>query len=175
MFGPEFFPLAPSALLAVLSALIPVKQAYSYALDLLAARAYSTQQLRRKLRQKEYEPADVDAVIERLTSSGLLDDAKYASEFARQRLVSGGSSVRRVQQDLARKGIDRTVATDAVDSVVEEESVDVYESLERIARKKVLSMGDLEPEVKRRRLFGFLARKGYELDDIKTAVDQLLP
>jgi hypothetical protein len=58
--------------------------------------------------------------------------------------------------------------------VVDEESVEVYESLERIARKKLLSMGDLETEIKRRRLFGFLARKGYELDDIKKAVNQLL-
>jgi regulatory protein len=77
------------------------KKPYDYALDLLSARAYTTQALRRKLRQKTFEPAEIESVLSRLLESGLLNDEKYAAEFARQRLVTGGSSVRRVQQVLA--------------------------------------------------------------------------
>ena len=151
------------------------KRPYDYALNLLAARAYTVRGMRRKLTQKGFEPAQTEAAVERLISSGLLDDARYAAEFARQRLVVGGASLRRVEQQLAGKGIPRDVAKAAAAHVVEEEEVDTVASMEQMARKKVSSMGDLEPHVKRRRLFGFLARKGYELDDIKQVVARILP
>jgi len=149
------------------------QKAYEYALNLLAARAYTTRNLRRKLVGKEFEVEEVEAAMERLASSGLLDDEKYASEFARQRLVIGGSSVRRVEQDLARKGISRDVAKAAAAAVVDEEEVDTEGSLERAARKKLASLGALDLQVKRRRLFAFLARRGFELDDINRVIDRL--
>jgi len=42
--------------------------------------------------------------------------------------------------------------------------------IERVARKKLAQLGDLEPVVLRRRLFAFLARRGYDLDEIKRMV-----
>ncbi|MEO8192507.1 MAG: regulatory protein RecX [Gemmatimonadales bacterium] len=149
------------------------RSAHDYALTLLSARAYTRRDLRRKLAQKEFDPADIDAVMERLEASGLLNDERYAAEYARQKLVSGGMSVRRVELDLARKGIARDVARAAAASVVEEEHLDAKASVERAARKKLLSLGDLDHQVKRRRLFAYLARRGFELDDIKQAVDRV--
>ena len=148
---------------------------YGYALNLLAARAYTVRDMRRKLARKGFETNEVTQTVDRLVSSGLLDDARFAAEFARQRLVVGGASQRRVEQLLAGKGIARDLARASAARVVEEEDVDTLGSMERIARKKVASMGGLEPLVARRRLFGFLARKGYDLDDIKQVVSHLLP
>lgn len=150
------------------------QKTYDYALNLLSARAYTTRNLRRKLVQKEFEADEVDATIERLTASGLLDDRKYAAEFARYRLVVRGSSARRVEQDLARRGIDRETAKAALQGVMEDEPVDALSAIDRLARKKLLSLDGLDPEVKRRRLFGFLARRGYELEDIKRITSHLL-
>jgi regulatory protein len=144
---------------------------YEYSLNLLSARAYTERGLRRKLEQKEFDPAEVDAAIERLTSARLIDDEKYAEEFARQKLVNGGSSVRRVVQDLRRKGVSVELARAAVARVSENEPVDIAASVESQARKKLASMGGLDDDTKRRRLFAFLARRGFELDDIKRAVD----
>jgi hypothetical protein len=59
--------------------------------------------------------------------------------------------------------------------VVEEEGVDPTATMEKIATKKVASMGDLDPLIKRRRLFGFLVRKGYELDDVNRVVRRMFP
>jgi regulatory protein len=148
---------------------------YEYALNLLAARAYSVRNLRRKLIQKGFEADTVEKTIARLQANKFLDDAKFSSEFARQRLVVGGSSLRRVEQDLIRRGISRETAKKAAGSVVEEEDVDFGASMERLARKKHAALGDLDPHVQRRRLFGFLARKGYELDDINRTLDRIFP
>ncbi|HUR00407.1 MAG TPA: regulatory protein RecX [Gemmatimonadaceae bacterium] len=152
----------------------PSNKAYEYALNLLSARAYTARNLRRKLVQKEFEPEEVESAMARLTASNLLDDAKFAAEYARQKLVVGGSSARRVEQELQKKGIGREQAKEAVSTVVDQESVDSGESAERAARKKFKSLSGLEPDVQRRRLFGFLARRGFALDDVKRAVNTVI-
>jgi len=148
--------------------------AYSYALNLLAARPYTTRSLHRKLIQREYPAADADDAIRRLVANGLLDDAKYAEQYARSKMAITGASRRRLQQDLFRKGIKPEIANEAIDSVIEQENIDTGAVVERVARKKLVQMGDLEPFVLRRRLFSFLARRGYDLDEIKSVVSRLL-
>lgn len=152
---------------------MPRPTAYNYALNLLAARPYSTQSLRRKLVQKDYAREDVDGTIDRLTANGLLDDARYAEQFARTKILSTGASKRRLQQELYRKGIKGDTATTAIAAVIEAEEIDPSAVIERVARKKLAQLGDLEPLVLRRRLFAFLARRGYELDEIKSVVARL--
>ena len=147
---------------------------YEYALNLLAARAYTVRNLRRKLAQKGFDPIEAEKVVERLQASGYLDDDKFAVEFARQRLVAQGASQRRVEHDLMRRGISSESAKAATREIMAQENVDLSTSMHRLARKKLASLGDLEPHVKRRRVFGFLARKGYELDDINRTLDSIL-
>jgi regulatory protein len=148
--------------------------AYNYALNLLAARPYSTQTLRRKLIQKEYSAADADEAIRRLVDNGLLNDAKYAEQYARSKILTTGASKRRLQQELYRKGIKGELATTAIANVIEQEEIDPAAVVERVARKKLAQLGDLEPLVLRRRLFAFLARRGYDLEEIRAVVSRLI-
>lgn len=143
---------------------------YNRALDLLSARPYTVRQLRRKLIQKEVPAEEADAVVERLVGAGLLDDAKYAVAYTRSKLIGQGASVRRIGQELARKGVSAEVSKQAIAEVVVDEEIDTRAVVERVARKKLASMGDLDPVVLRRRLFAFLARRGYELDEIRDVV-----
>jgi regulatory protein len=151
----------------------PRPTAYNCALNLLAARPYSSSALRRKLGQKEYSAADADDAIRRLLDNGLLNDARFAEQFARSKMLSTGASKRRLTQDLYRKGIKSDVATQAIANVVEQDEIDPAAVIERVARKKLAQLGDLEPVVLRRRLFAFLARRGYDLDEIKRVVSLL--
>ncbi|MDB4869968.1 MAG: Regulatory protein recX [Gemmatimonadales bacterium] len=148
--------------------------AYNYALNLLSARPYATSALRRKLIQKEYLAADADDAIRRLVDNGLLNDAKYAEQYARSKILSTGASKRRLQQDLFRKGIKGDIAADAIAAVLEDEEIDPAVVVERVAKKKLAQLGDLEPLVIRRRLFAFLARRGYDVDEIKSVVGRLV-
>ncbi|HMI48299.1 MAG TPA: regulatory protein RecX [Gemmatimonadaceae bacterium] len=151
----------------------PRPTAYNYALNLLAARPYSSSALHRKLIQKEYEAADADNAIRRLLDNGLLNDEKYAEQYARSKMLTTGASKRRVTQDLYRKGIKGDMATTAIANVMEQDEIDPAAQIERVARKKLAQLGDLDPVVLRRRLFAFLARRGYDLDDIKGIVSRL--
>jgi regulatory protein len=147
---------------------------YDRALNILAARARSAAELRRLLIRKG-EPADqVDVAIDRLRSVGFLDDAAFARQFTRSKAVGAGVSRRRVQQELAKRGVARDVSDDAIEDVFTEEEIDESASIERVARKKLRTLAKLDPTVQRRRLYGFLARRGYDGDDIARVLRTVL-
>lgn len=140
---------------------------YDRALNLLALRARSARELRRALVRKGEPPHQVDAAIARLEAAGFLDDGAFARQFARSKAVGAGMSRRRIQQELGRRGVARAVGDDAVAIVFEEEQLDERAVVENAARKKLRSLKKLDAETRKRRLYAFLARRGYERDDIR--------
>jgi regulatory protein len=143
---------------------------YDRALNMLALRSRASAELTRSLVRKGEAREHVDRAIARLQEQGLLDDATFAQSFTRARVLGANQSRRRVQQDLSRKGVARDVSEAAIATVFEEEGVDQRELVEAAARKKLRSLTKLEPVVRRRRLYGFLARRGYDPDDIRRAM-----
>jgi regulatory protein len=143
---------------------------YDRALNMLAFRARSSAELARSLVQKGEEKVIVDRAIARLIEQGLLDDAAFAQSFTRSKVLGANQSRRRVQQGLRRKGVARDVSDAAIATVFEEEGVDQRALVEEAARKKLRTLSKLEPVVQRRRLYAFLARRGYDSDDIRAAM-----
>ena len=83
-------------------------------------------------------------------------------------------------QDLAdRAGVsEKTVRTieagstrAAIGTVFDEEQIDEGAIVEAAARKRMRSLGTLDPVIRRRRLYAFLARRGFDADDIRRAMD----
>jgi regulatory protein len=149
-------------------------QTYDRALNMLAFQARSARDLRRRLVQKG-EPAEyVDRAIERLTAYGFLDDAQFARQLARSKVASQGASKRRLQQEMFKRGVARELADEAIAEVYEDEQVDEGTLVEAVARKKVRSLAKLDPEARRRRLYAFLARRGYEGEAIRRAMRAVL-
>ena len=100
----------------------------------------------------------------------MLDDAAFAQAFTRAKVLGANKSRRRVQQELAQKGVARDVSEAAISAVFEAEGIDQREVVEAAALKKARSLARLEPVVRRRRLYAFLARRGYDADDIRHAM-----
>jgi regulatory protein len=144
---------------------------YDRALNMLAFRARSSAELARALVRKGEEKEHVDRAVARLQEQGLLDDGAFAQSFTRAKVLGANQSRRRVQQELARKGVARDVSDAAIETVFEEEGVDQRELVEQAARKKLRSLTKLEPAVRRRRLYAFLARRGYDGEDIRKAME----
>jgi regulatory protein len=153
---------------------VPQRSTYERALDMLEARARGVAELRRLLIRKGEPEADVDDAIARLQRSGLLDDVAYARQFARSRALGAGLSRRRLQQELTKRGVAREVTEAAIDQVFEDEGVDDSTSIERVAKKKLKTLAKLDAPTQRRRLYAFLARRGYDSDDIARVTRALL-
>jgi regulatory protein len=147
---------------------------YNKALEVLARGPRATKDLARWLAQREHAPEDIDAAIARLTERGLLNDAAYATMFARSRLTTHHMSRRRIAAELAKRGVERAIADAAIAEVMEDEAIDERAMVHAAGAKKLRSLAKLERDVQRRRLYGFLARKGYPADLVRDVVAALL-
>jgi regulatory protein len=146
---------------------------YDRALSMLASQPRSVRDLERNLVRKGEDPVHVRSAIERLRAAGLVDDAVFARQLARSKLLGAGHSPRRLQQELGKRGVAREVADEAVNDVVEEEGVDQVSLAETAARKKLRTLRGVDAATRSRRLYGFLARRGYGPDTIRRALDSL--
>lgn len=147
---------------------------FDRALDMLAFRARATRELRIALLRKGEEASNVEHALEKLLAMGLLDDAAYSRQYAHAKVMGPGFSRRRLQAELARRGVARDVADAAIADALAEDDVDADAILERVAVKKLRSLERLDEPTKRRRLYEFLARRGYDSDDIRRVMDRLL-
>ena len=147
--------------------------AYDQALNLLAFRARSARALQRRLAQKGVTPERAERAIAKLRDAGLIDDADFARQVARSK-VSAGASRRRLHQELFKRGVAREIADEAVDQVLEEENVDEVAVAERVARKRLPSLAKADSDTRRRRLYGFLARRGHDSETIRVVMKRVL-
>jgi regulatory protein len=142
---------------------------------MIALRARSAAELRRLLVRKGEPPEIIDVAIERLLRAGFLDDNSFARQFSRSKALGAGLSRRRIQQELARRGVAREIAEAAIADVFAQEQLDDADTIDRVARKKLKTLARLDTQVQRRRLYAFLARRGYEIDDIARTVRAVIP
>jgi regulatory protein len=146
---------------------------FDRALAMLAARPRAARDLERMLVRKG-EPAEhVAAAVERLISLGILDDAQFARQFIRAKIAGAGLSRRRLQSELWRRGVARDVIDAALAEVLVEDEVDEDAQIAQVAAKKLRTLRSADPATARRRLYAFLARRGYEGSAIRRVMDAL--
>lgn len=149
-------------------------EAFDRAAAALGRRARSAHELERWLLQRGFDRGDVTDAVQRLTEIGAIDDSQFARAFARSRALGKGMSKRRLTQELTRRGVDGKMATAAIADVLEEESVDERALLEAAARKKLAVLRGQEPDAVRKRLYGYLARRGYDSADIAAVLRSIM-
>jgi regulatory protein len=147
---------------------------YDRALRLLAARSRSAAEIGRRLRRDGAVADRIERVIRTLESRGFLDDAAHARAVTRSRVRGRGTSARRIEQELRRQGVAADVATEAIGEVFADEAIDEATVALTVARKRAALLADLPAPVQRRRLYGFLARRGYSPDIVRAAVEAAL-
>ena len=147
---------------------------YDRAVAMLAAHGRSAKELRRRLVMRGARPEHADLAVARLTEAGFLDDAEFARQVARSRVAGRGDSRRRVAQVLAHKGVARDVVEEAVAEVVAADAVDEDALVDAAARKRARTLGAVDAATKRRRLYGFLARRGHDGAVIRRVIERVL-
>ncbi|MFW6313313.1 MAG: regulatory protein RecX [Spirochaetota bacterium] len=143
-------------------------QARGQALALLARSEHSRFLLRRKLLQRDFEPATIAATLDELESSGALSDGRYAESWVRSRLRGHPEGRSRLVGGLRSRGIDVSLAEEAVAKVLEEESISMVDSarsyVERITRRKKLAPA---------RVADRLYRRGFSAPVVKQVLSEL--
>lgn len=137
---------------------------------LLGGRERSAAEVRRRLRDKGYDPETVEHTIERLQTHGLQDDRRFAQAFAASSVRSRGLSSRVIQTELRKRGLAKELAAEAATRSPEEEA----ETARRAAAGRARRLSGYPSEVRARRLRDFLARRGYDAELCRTVVEEVL-
>ena len=132
----------------------------------LAGKQLTVTELRRKLEKGEFDAADIEHGIERCTAAGLLDDRRYATAYVESR-VRRGQGAARIRQDLARRGIDRSVVDELLAAHVESGGLD--DAALDAARRKFARI-DLEDAKARAKAMRWLLGRGYTGSQAQTAL-----
>ncbi|GFP89120.1 regulatory protein recx [Phtheirospermum japonicum] len=94
------------------------------AIELLASRAFTALELKKKLQAKKFALEIVDDVITDFQSRGLINDCLYAEAYSRSRWSSSSWGPRRIRQALSKKGISEVDTQNAIKQVFESEDQD---------------------------------------------------
>ena len=143
------------------------KKARKKALDLLTDRDRSVHELTEKLQKAGFEEEEVRDAIAYVESFGYLDDKKYALHYIN--FYRQSRSDKRLEFDLIKKGIDKSVISQAFEEAGEQDQKPLIREL---LRKKMAHMkGD--PEENRQKLAAAMLRKGFRMGDILTVLNEL--
>ena len=132
------------------------------ALALLDRRDYSRAELLKKLLEKGVDEAEATEAVDRLEELGFVDDARYAPIVVRH-YAAKGYGARRVQQELARRGIPKELWDEAMTQMPAQD-----DTIDRLLRSRLRAGETDRAAVKR--ASDFLLRKGYGWDEIKSAL-----
>ncbi len=137
----------------------------------LARRGMSRWELEQVLEKREIEPDIARAELDRLESVGLLDDAALAVSLVYTQHSRKGLGRTAIEQELRRRHIAPELIESALAEIADE---DELERATELALKRVGQLSSYDDETAKRRLHGFLARKGYSSDVVRQALDAAL-
>jgi len=144
-------------------------RAYQYVLRLLTGRDYSTARVRSKLAAREVADGDLEAVILRLQQEGWLDDRRYAERFAESALSSGRYYGSRLRLEMRRRGLTPDIVNETLATLLAE-SDEVSEVRSVAERRYPGFCYSAASDRDKRRVFGFLQRRGFGFSAIMRAL-----
>ncbi len=153
------------------------------ALNFLSFSPRTRAELRRKLLGKSFRPARIDLCLDLLEEKGFLDDAAVAAAFVRDRLRHRPRGPVRLANELRGKGVQGDLAQTVIDQVMEDQEVSELDLALQVAEGWLSRQGEAmrtalggDPRAPdrvkaRRRLYGFLARRGFRGQALQAAME----
>lgn len=151
-------------------AALQASDCYEAALTMLDQAAQTSGDMRMKLKRKGYVEPACQAVVERLTGNGLIDDARYAERLAQgQRLKPVGAYA--VRRKLMAKHLPQEAIEAALEGFDGEQQA---QACREAAQKLWRKYSALPQREGRAKLSQALARRGFSWTAISSAVDEFV-
>ncbi|MGN0715636.1 MAG: regulatory protein RecX [Anaerovoracaceae bacterium] len=143
--------------------------AFDKAAAYLAAQPRTQWEVRKYLKQKEYDPSEIDDAVEQLLEYGYLDDLEYCRSYIRV-AAEKGKGQKKIRQELEARGIGRETMEEAFPELDEKKRA--LEVAVKMARQQ-LSEGKALDEKFLARAARRLAGLGYTTDVIYFVIGKL--
>ena len=147
-------------------------RAHNVALHALARRGVSVSEMRKLLKSRDLDEETVENEIARLEGVALLDDNALAETLVRSLQERKGLGRSGVTNELRRRGIDQEAITLALES--EDSGDEEAQRALELAMKRAPQLRSYDNETAKRRLSGFLMRRGYSGHVVSAAVNAAL-
>lgn len=144
-----------------------ISKAYQRSLNFLSFRARTQHEVEKYLRGKEFSESAIEAVVEKLHQQKYLDDAGFGQQWVSNRTRLKPKGRHALRYELRQKGLSDADIESSIANLDEDElawqaiqkKLPLWQSLDRIAFKKKLT--------------GFLARRGFNYDSIASVLAKL--
>ena len=136
----------------------------------LKPKTYTKSEIERQLEREGFSAGTIETSIEELIRSGHIRDRKYAENWVVRRQKSNPRGKTLLKHELVDKGIDKETAEQVVATVEAEDETKVAL---QIAQKRAKQYKRLPTHVAKRRLHGFLARRGFGSDIVRQVLEQI--
>lgn len=146
--------------------------AREYFFRILSHRDHSRKELKDKAYKKGYYGSFIEEILDEFEQKEYINDRKFALKYTADKFEFNNWGPYKIRTQLFKKGISKTVTEECIREVFEDDAIkESMADLIRKKRKRYLR----EPEEKRKKkIFDFLMRKGYNSNDILKHMDELL-
>lgn len=160
----------PSRVAPILSMDEQEKQAMVSALRLLTATPKSKKHLKEKLLRKGFPENIVENVFGKLEKQGLLNEKKYASAVFETFAHYKPSGRKKIAFEMQKRGITQGLIAGALRNYSPEEE---HEKAVELAKNKTLRWQAMDPMKRRKKLYDFLVRRGFDFTVARDAVQKI--
>jgi len=148
---------------------INIRAATQNGIRMLYSKDRTEYEMRQNLIRKGFDEDTAEGAVMQLKSMGYINDRLYAHKYISDRLKLKPKSKKALMYELQKKGIDREIIAEVLDEFEMDESIIAY----RIARKK-FNKYDISDPLIQKRIFSFLAHRGFSNEIINDVIKQLM-
>ena len=147
-----------------------LKKARFYALKSTNLKPCSIEELKEKLSKKGFADAVITEVLSEFTKKGLLDDSKFSRLWVENRMYSNPKGEPVLRQELKAKGVEEQVIDNTIQAI--KKTYNEYDMVKNLADARMVSLKGLDKTTAKRRLFGYLKRRGFDFEIIMKVVKE---
>jgi regulatory protein len=142
------------------------------ALDFLSYRIRSTAEIKQKLKSKKISAGTIEKTIGHLAKIGLINDEEFARQLIQSKMGRKPAGKNVIKQKLFQKGISKNIA----DYIIGELYTDVKQNelINNVYDKYEKKVKGMDRFQKRKKLFEYLMRKGFDIDSINEFLNEKL-
>ena len=146
------------------------KQALIVSLRLLAASPKSRKALEKKLEAKGFDREVIGQTLDFMEGKGFLNDRLYAQALFQSLVHLRPSGRKRIAFEMKKKGVPQTLVEELIEKFpAEEERERAFE----LARQKQARWCKLDAIRRRKKIYDFLARRGFDFTLVREVVEEI--
>ena len=145
------------------------KKAKDKAFRLLAVRARSKKEIITRLAQAGFSERVISTVVEDLESHKFINDAEFATMFARSRMITRPVGVFVLRLELQQKGLTEEDIENGIEAAYKD--IDEKSVAWELAKKRKKVVRKLEETKAKKRVSDFLLRRGFGWDIVKDIME----